>query len=85
MIEGLSGTSTSKVKMTTDRAPTTLQQFRRYGPPALLSLAALLFVGQNTEGTSFNFLWFEFDWPRRPISVGSDTSPGWRNGKTRGA
>jgi uncharacterized integral membrane protein len=49
--------------MTTDSAPSPLQQFRRYGPPALLLLAALLFVVQNTEGTSFNFLWFEFDWP----------------------
>lgn len=43
--------------------PSTTDQIRRFGPPVLLTIAALLFVVQNTETVRFNFLWFEFRWP----------------------
>ena len=43
--------------------PTTIYQVRRFGPPALIALIALLFVVQNTDSVPFSFLWFEFDWP----------------------
>lgn len=43
--------------------PTTTDQVRRFGPPALIALMALLFVVQNTDSVPFNFLWFEFNWP----------------------
>jgi uncharacterized integral membrane protein len=48
--------------LTPDR-PSTTEQVRRFGPPAVLALAALLFVVQNTETVPFSFLWFEFSWP----------------------
>lgn len=41
----------------------TFEKVRRYGPPALLVVAALLFVVQNTRDTRFNYLWFEFNSP----------------------
>lgn len=44
-------------------APSTSDQIRRFGPAGLLAVAALLFVVQNTDDASFNFLWFEFVWP----------------------
>ena len=43
--------------------PTTIDQVRRFGPPALIALVALLFVVQNTDSVPFSFLWFEFVWP----------------------
>lgn len=43
--------------------PTTIDQVRRFGPPALIALIALLFVVQNTDSVPFSFLWFEFVWP----------------------
>lgn len=43
--------------------PSTTEQVRRFGPPALIALAALLFIIQNTETVAFSFLWFEFRWP----------------------
>ncbi len=43
--------------------PTTTDQVRRFGPPALIALIALLFVVQNTDSVPFSFLWFEFSWP----------------------
>lgn len=43
--------------------PSATDHARRFGPPALIALVALLFVVQNTESVSFNFLWFEFRWP----------------------
>lgn len=43
--------------------PTTTEQIRRFGPPAVLSLVAFLFIVQNTRTVHFNFLWFEFRWP----------------------
>lgn len=43
--------------------PSTGEQMRRFGPPAVLAFVALLFIVQNTESVSFNFLWFEFRWP----------------------
>jgi uncharacterized integral membrane protein len=43
--------------------PSTTDQVRRFGPPAVIALVALLFIVQNTESVSFNFLWFEFRWP----------------------
>ncbi len=43
--------------------PTTTEQVRRFGPPALIALVGLLFVVQNTKSVTFNFLWFDFRWP----------------------
>lgn len=43
--------------------PSTSDHVRRFGPPVLLAIVALLFVVQNTESVKFNFLWFEFLWP----------------------
>jgi uncharacterized integral membrane protein len=43
--------------------PTTTDQIRRFGPPAVIGLMALLFVVQNTDSVPFRFLWFEFNWP----------------------
>jgi len=43
--------------------PTATDQMRRFGPPAVIALAALLFIVQNTESVTFNFLWFDFRWP----------------------
>ncbi len=36
---------------------------RRFGPPAILILVALLFVFQNTEQVSFDFFTFTFTFP----------------------
>jgi hypothetical protein len=41
----------------------TTEQVRRFGPPAVIALAALLFVLQNTNSTKFEFLWFDFSMP----------------------
>lgn len=43
--------------------PSATDQVRRFGPPAIIALGALLFVVQNTDSVTFNFLWFEFRWP----------------------
>jgi len=43
--------------------PSTIDRVRRFGPPALIALIALLFVVQNTDSVPFSFLWFEFRWP----------------------
>ena len=43
--------------------PTATDQVRRFGPPTLIALIALLFVLQNTDSVPFSFLWFEFTWP----------------------
>lgn len=43
--------------------PSNLDNARRFGPPAIIALVALLFIFQNTDEIEFNFLWFEFRWP----------------------
>ncbi len=43
--------------------PSVTDQVRRFGPPAVIALAAVLFIVQNTESVTFNFLWFDFRWP----------------------
>lgn len=43
--------------------PSTFDQIRRFGPPAAIAVASVLFIVQNTDTVSFNFLWFEFSWP----------------------
>lgn len=43
--------------------PSAADQIRRVGPPALIAIAALLFIVQNTESVRFEFLWFDFEWP----------------------
>jgi uncharacterized integral membrane protein len=43
--------------------PSTTDQVRRFGPPTIVALAALLFIVQNTSSVLFSFLWFEFRWP----------------------
>lgn len=46
-----------------DDVASPLDMVKRFGPPGVLALAALLFVVQNPDSTQFNFLWLEFDWP----------------------
>ena len=46
-----------------DEQPSTADQLRRFGLPALIAVVALLFIVQNTETVSFNFLWLDFNWP----------------------
>lgn len=46
-----------------DLGPSTFDQIKRFGPPGLIALAALLFVLQNTDTAKFDFLWFTFEWP----------------------
>jgi uncharacterized integral membrane protein len=41
----------------------TADQVRRFGPPAVIAVVALLFVLQNTETVKFEFLWFDFEMP----------------------
>ena len=43
--------------------PSTSEQVRRFGPPAIIGLAALLFVFQNADSVKFEFLWFDFSAP----------------------
>ena len=43
--------------------PSATDQVRRFGPPAMTALVAVLFIVQNTETATFSFLWFEFRWP----------------------
>lgn len=43
--------------------PSASDNLRRFGPAAIIAVAALLFVLQNTESARFNFLWFDFRWP----------------------
>ena len=43
--------------------PSTADQVRRFGPIAVITVAALLFILQNTESANFGFLWFNFRWP----------------------
>ncbi len=44
-------------------SPSTTEQVRRFGPPAIIGLAALLFVFQNADSVKFEFLWFDFSAP----------------------
>ena len=41
----------------------TLEKARRFGIPAVIGLVAILFVSQNTQDTTFEFLWFDFTTP----------------------
>jgi uncharacterized integral membrane protein len=41
----------------------TMDQVKRYGPIILISIAALLFIVQNADSVSLEFLWFNFQWP----------------------
>lgn len=43
--------------------PSTTDQVRRFGPPAIIAIAALIFVFQNTESVTFDYLWFDFSAP----------------------
>lgn len=43
-----------------DGSDVTRSPLRRWGPPALLLLAAILFVAQNTEHVSFDFFTMSF-------------------------
>lgn len=46
-----------------DQQPSNADQVRRFGPPFVIGLVALLFVLQNTEETEFNVLWFDIRMP----------------------
>jgi len=43
--------------------PSTADHVRRFCPPAVAALVALLFIAQNANSVTFEFLWFEFRWP----------------------
>ena len=43
--------------------PSTSDNVRRFGPAAIVTVVALLFILQNTESVRFNLLWFDFRWP----------------------
>jgi len=43
--------------------PSTSDNLRRFGPAAILTVVALLFILQNNESVRFTFLWFDFRWP----------------------
>jgi len=43
--------------------PSTTDHLRRFGPPAAVAVVALLFILQNANSVTFNFLWFDFRWP----------------------
>jgi uncharacterized integral membrane protein len=43
--------------------PSTSDYIRRFGPAAIITVVALLFIVQNTESVRFNLLWFDFRWP----------------------
>jgi uncharacterized integral membrane protein len=58
------------IRSTQDEFAITGDQVKRYGPIALLALAALLFVLQNTESVNLEFLWFNFEWPLWIMLVG---------------
>jgi uncharacterized integral membrane protein len=47
-----------------EEQPSTAAQVRRFGPAAVIAIVALLFVLQNTESTTFEFLWFDFEMPK---------------------
>jgi uncharacterized integral membrane protein len=36
-------------------------QLRRFGPPAVIGLLGLIFILQNLDTISVEFLWFEFE------------------------
>lgn len=40
-----------------------LEGARRFGIPAIIGLIAILFVFQNTQDITFEFLWFDFTTP----------------------
>jgi uncharacterized integral membrane protein len=40
-----------------------LEGARRFGLPAIIGLIGLLFVFQNTQDITFEFLWFDFTAP----------------------
>lgn len=46
-----------------NQQPSSTDQVRRFGPPMVIGLLALLFILQNTEDTEFNVLWLEFRLP----------------------
>lgn len=46
-----------------DEVASTYDILKRFGPPGVLGLAALLFIVQNTKSVQFTFLWFEFNAP----------------------
>jgi len=46
-----------------DQQPSTTDHVRRFGPPFVIGLLALLLILQNTEETEFDVLWFTFHLP----------------------
>jgi uncharacterized integral membrane protein len=40
-----------------------IDQLKKYWPAAVITIAALLFIVQNTEQVDLEFLWFSFQWP----------------------
>lgn len=50
-------------EMRSDEVAGPVDIIKRFGPPGLIALIALLFVVQNTSSTQFTFLWFEFNAP----------------------
>lgn len=50
-------------KRSTDEVASSFDIVKRFGPPGLLALVALLFVVQNTKSVEFSFLWVTFTAP----------------------
>ncbi|MGB0114062.1 MAG: LapA family protein [Ilumatobacteraceae bacterium] len=53
-----------------EQQPSSLDHARRFGPAAVIGLVSLLFILQNTENVTFNFLWFDFRWPLWIMLIG---------------
>ncbi len=41
----------------------TSQQLKKFGPPAVIALLALLFILQNLDSVDVEFLWLDFTMP----------------------
>jgi uncharacterized integral membrane protein len=52
----LQGPIPDEPRITTDRS----DQLRKFGPPAVLGLLALIFVLQNLDSIRVEFLWMDF-------------------------
>lgn len=47
----------------TEETNPAIENARRFGVPAIIGLVAILFVFQNTQDITFEFLWFDFTTP----------------------
>lgn len=62
------------------RGSSPVQNIRRFGPGAVITVATLLFIVQNQESADFDFLWFSFNtglWLMLLVSVVAGVAIGW--------